>query len=349
LIKMVRKEHSLQNYIPVRFDITDQIPSLTGKLEIAGWLFVPCSLANEKPHALLFCLPGGSYTKAYYHLLVEGYPAEAYSFAHFMAERGFLVLAIDHLGVGESTRPDNDLAITMEVIAAANALVVEKVRHQLAEGSLAANVPPLPSLPVLGIGHSMGAQALIEQQSRVCDLDGLGLLGWSNQGINLGGTVENVADVAAIEEHEVSSTEGVLKQVIQNEQMNEMLAALRVSIRPFFYAADVPIEVIQADEKLAVPIPMGVALAPNDPQTLQLKTASIRVPIFLGNGTLDVAANFRAEPATYPHSSDITLFELAGSGHCHNFAPTRALLWDRLAWWINTLVACHPYSLSAHA
>src|SRR5207302_1666098 len=67
------------------------------------------------------------------------------------------------------------------------------------------------------------------------------------------------------------------------------------------------------------------------------KAARIEVPIFLGNGDLDVSADFHAEPATYPLARDITLFQLAGSAHCHNFATTRTTLWDRLVRWIQAI------------
>jgi hypothetical protein len=47
-----------------------------------------------------------------------------------------------------------------------------------------------------------------------------------------------------------------------------------------------------------------------------------------------MSPDWLAEPAFYKSSNDITLLRLPRTGHCHNFAPTRHLLWDRLDGWI---------------
>ncbi len=39
------------------------------------------------------------------------------------------------------------------------------------------------------------------------------------------------------------------------------------------------------------------------------------------------------EPAAYEKSSDVTVFVAPRMAHMHNFASTRAMLWDRLAGW----------------
>jgi hypothetical protein len=44
-----------------------------------------------------------------------------------------------------------------------------------------------------------------------------------------------------------------------------------------------------------------------------------------------------SEPAAFHSCRDLTLFLLPRSAHMHNFAPTRALLWDRLERWIASL------------
>ena len=75
----------------------------------------------------------------------------------------------------------------------------------------------------------------------------------------------------------------------------------------------------------------------NNPGYLLAKAAVVEVPIFLGNAEQDLAPNFHSEVATYPLAHDITLYQLAGSAHCHNFATTRRLLWDRLAQWIQSI------------
>jgi len=61
------------------------------------------------------------------------------------------------------------------------------------------------------------------------------------------------------------------------------------------------------------------------------------VPIFLGVGEFDITGRASAIPGQFPGARDITLYVLAASGHNHNVAPTRHLLWDRLARWAVSL------------
>ena len=66
-----------------------------------AWLFMPSS--RPDPLAVLCCFAGGTYDKHYWHLVVPGH--HEYSFAEHLTNRGFAVIAIDHLGVGDSTQP----------------------------------------------------------------------------------------------------------------------------------------------------------------------------------------------------------------------------------------------------
>jgi hypothetical protein len=59
--------------------------------------------------------------------------------------------------------------------------------------------------------------------------------------------------------------------------------------------------------------------------------------VFVANGEIDVCPDPRAEPAAYGSSGDITTFVLPRSSHMHNFAGTRALLWERLGAWAHAL------------
>src|SRR2546429_6995565 len=129
-------------YTPTRFDVTEQVPSLSDSLRVATWVFAPSSLPAATSPVVLVCLPGGAYTKAYYHLEVPGFPPEAYSFALHMVKQGFVVVALDHLGMGESTWSADGSELTTEVVAQANAAVTSQVRARLAEGTLVAGMAP---------------------------------------------------------------------------------------------------------------------------------------------------------------------------------------------------------------
>ncbi|BBZ75463.1 hypothetical protein MANY_08000 [Mycolicibacterium anyangense] len=61
--------------------------------------------------------------------------------------------------------------------------------------------------------------------------------------------------------------------------------------------------------------------------------ARIECPVFVGAGERDTLPVPHHEPAAYEKSSDVTVFVAPRMAHMHNFASTRAMLWDRLAGW----------------
>ena len=76
------------------------------------------------------------------------------------------------------------------------------------------------------------------------------------------------------------------------------------------------------------------------PGFVERYAAAVTVPVFLGLGAArDVSPAPHTEPANYPGSSDVTLYLVARSGHCHNFASQRRALWDRIAGWVPTVSA----------
>jgi pimeloyl-ACP methyl ester carboxylesterase len=63
------------------------------------------------------------------------------------------------------------------------------------------------------------------------------------------------------------------------------------------------------------------------------EAAVVDVPVLHGYGEVDVSPEPRAEPRFYRRSPDITTLVVPGSGHCHNMASTRHLLWRRVLAW----------------
>ena len=126
----------------------------------SAWMFLP---DNVSPVGILCCLPGGTYDKHYWHLDVAGHPG--YSFAEHLVAQGFVVIAIDHLGVGESSRPADPEDVRLARVARADAAVIEQIRQRSAAGTLHPDIPAWNSLPLFGIGHSMGAALTIIAQA----------------------------------------------------------------------------------------------------------------------------------------------------------------------------------------
>ena len=324
-------------YTPIRLDVTgfpgcQGIPSLMGPLEVAAWVFTPPQL--PKVPKVLVCLPGGSYTKAYYHLEVPGFSQDAYSFALAMAQQGFIVVSLDHLGVGESTTPPDGRQLTMSVMAAANATAAMQLRKRMLAGTLIAGLPALPEAVMVGVGHSMGAFLLLAQQATHRSFSAIALLGYTNGEPSLGGGERRLAEIQGIEP-------GTIYEV-----MARMYAATpsgyitmdRTIAHALFHADDVPAAVIAADDALVSAIPGGATVDMGQPGAMLPLASEVDVPLFLANGALiDISADFRGEPKGYPCATDISLYLLGGSAHCHNFASSRSALWNRLARWILTL------------
>lgn len=323
-------------YVATRFDVTEAVPSLAGPLSIVAWVFAPASLPAHTSPVILVCLPGGSYTKAYYHLDVPGSPLDAYSFARHLARQGCVVVALDHLGTGDSTRPADGTALTPEVVAGANAAVTRAVRARWSDGSLLGGGASQAEAVLVGVGHSMGAALLIVQQAEHGSFDALAILGHTNRELRLQALARRLAESLGLPPDDQSSIAAIFAQMYQRSQQGYVQVD-RAITRLLFHAADVPESVIAADDAVATQLPGRLLQTLSVPDYKLPLAARVEVPLFLGYGDQDVATDLHAEPTIYPRARDITLYQLAGSAHCHNFATTRVLLWDRLARWIGAV------------
>ena len=69
------------------------------------------------------------------------------------------------------------------------------------------------------------------------------------------------------------------------------------------------------------------------PGSVDEEMAAVDVPVFLGLGEHDIAGDPHGIPACFGGCPDFTLFVLPGTGHNHNVAPEREVLWERFAVW----------------
>lgn len=112
--------------------------------EVAGYLYYHGSYHNR---TLLLALHGGNYNHKYRD--VPNINGHEYSFARYMAEQKYAVLAIDQLGTGESGKPNGDL-LTLDNTANA----VHQVIAQLRSG---AGGVGYAFERVVTVGHSLGS------------------------------------------------------------------------------------------------------------------------------------------------------------------------------------------------
>jgi pimeloyl-ACP methyl ester carboxylesterase len=315
----------------IHIDITGRVP-LDGSHRIAAWVFPPQAATGPVP--LLFCLPGGSYTKAYWHLEVPGHPG--YSLAEHLSTQGLLVVAVDHIGTGDSSRYPRAIELTPDVVAAANQAALSDALPRIADGTLVAEMEALDVGPVVGVGHSMGAMLGIFQQSLHGSFDALAALGY--------GTVGPIVDLTDADNGIVAPTlESIMGQA-RSGALDEPFMADRTlpSLRHHFYWDDVPAEVIAADDLTNTYLPGVTGPLSIVPFIASDHAGRIRCPVFIGLGERDSTSSHYDEARGYYSSTDITFFLLARSAHCHNYAGTRHLLWDRLGRWVRALPPADP-------
>lgn len=306
--------------VELTIDVTGKVP-IPGQHHLSAWGFFP--VHSDGPTPLLLCLPGGSYTKAYWHLEVEGYPG--YSFAEHMAARGLAVIALDHIGVGDSSRHGSASQLTPDVVAAINSVALAEVVARLRDGNASESLGPLEVGPIIGVGHSMGAMLAIVQQSLARDFDAIAPLGFG-----VVGAWAALHGLGAVTYEEVMGP-------ARAGAFDEPFLPPRdfPDMRRHFYWDDVPAEVIAADDLTLTTLPGVTGPLSIVPYIAADHAGRITCPVFLGFGERDSTVDARREPEAYTSATDITVFVLRSSGHCHNTASTRVVLWDRLAQWIS--------------
>src|ERR1700749_170335 len=110
-------------------DVSDVAPAGCSRLrgELI-WLGAGIEARAIAP-VMVVCLPGGGMSRRYFDLPVPGY-----SMAAYLAQRGILVVTLDHPGIGESDVPDDAWALTPEMVADVDAEAVRQIQRQLASG-----------------------------------------------------------------------------------------------------------------------------------------------------------------------------------------------------------------------
>jgi pimeloyl-ACP methyl ester carboxylesterase len=300
-------------------DVDFDVSAVADGAHVAASLFVPPPRPGSGgPTAVLVCLPGGTYTRAYWDLAVPG--RAGYSFAEDMAARGHVVVALDNPGTGASSGPPDGGDVTIEMWGRAAAEVAAQVRDRLRPdwGD---------DLVVVGVGHSMGGYALIAQQAVGGNYDAVAILGTSNQ--PMAGVYSTEAGAPPPDDQHRE----LVDQMVGSAH-HGYLQPDRESLRALFHLADVPPDVLAADDGPATRVPVGAAIGAVEPGAYREAAGKITVPVFLAFGEVDVSPSPHTEVAAYSASGDVRLVVLQGSAHCHNAATTRQLLWDRLASWI---------------
>ena len=297
-----------------RLDVSDALPG-DERLEIAAGLVLP---ADDTPKALLVCLPGGFLTRRYYDLEVDA--DRSFSFAQYMAGRGFATLSLDHLGVGESSRPADGWALDVECVARANQLALDAAESRWRD-------EVGPTLPSIGVGHSMGSCLSVVQQANHAPNRALVLFSFTTLGLRpyLQGRETDFADDpdAARSELRALARER-FGSPFPGDEMDGAHAAFSVGSAP-----PVAERALHGAATCILPIPALLTMFPGGYVPWAER---VRVPVLAVVGDNDLH-RVDASIACLPNAASVDTYTLEDSWHCHNVANTRTRLWDHVAQW----------------
>ena len=283
----------------MRLDVTS-MTGLRQKVEIAATLHLPDDMSDGDLQ-LIFAVHGGGYRRLYWN---PPFADESYSFARWFTNHGKAVLAIDMLGMGESSKPEPENLLSGAIITAAHASALSQVVALLDR-----------SVSITGLGHSMGGMMMIAQAAAHPAFDRVAVLGWANEPMVLGDT-----DVATLQADLIPSG---------------YLPTAREPMRTLFYWPDVPSDLIEADEAHASTTPATLGRDALTPGIVHEAAARIAVPVLVVQSDIDTSPAPENEPAYYSASPAVELQIVKDAAHCQNFAGTRSKHWADLNDWID--------------
>lgn len=313
--------------IPVTLPIEDAATPI-----VAAEIYAPEPDWLGLPSIVFFCLPGGGMNRNYFDLVLGA--DESYSFARHMVGEGCIVVAIDPIGVGQSTRPEDGFALSPDILAAANAVAVARILDELRAGRLFDGWPALPDIAAIGAAHSVGGLLTILQQAQAQSFDALALFGFSCNGLPQALKPEELA--LAGQTAAARAELGRLARARFPEPYPEVAGTQQG--RELFGKAKVERKAVEAlaparDRLLALPATLALI-----PGSCAPEAAAIDVPVFLALGDLDFCGPPHDIPASFPNSPDVTLLILPDTGHTHFIFPSRATLFRRLHDWARAAV-----------
>jgi len=272
---------------------------------------------GDRPPVLV-AMPGGGYTRHYFDLREAGYSEAEHHVAH-----GVVVVAIDHLRVGDSDIPELEEA-SLAACAEANHAAVGVILEKLRGGTLDPNVGAIVPAAVIGVGQSMGGHIGLLMQANHKTFDALAMLGSSVVSTRLPA-------------REVGKEVSLMGQT---DPVNGLSALVGFDFKFAFHWEDVPERFAEADiagQRGSGPLPYWrSATTPNAgggllPGHLCSAAAVITAPVLLGMGERDVCQDSLRELAAFMSTRDLALFVAPRMAHMHNFAGTREMMWRRLS------------------
>ena len=315
-----------------RIDVASAV-GLPAPCEIVVDVVAPRHWREGLSPVALCCLPGGYLGRGYFDLQVEG--DDSYSFAAFMAARGFVTLSLDHLGSGESTQPEDGYAVTLERVVDANRWALEKVLGELREPDPGGDRPDFGLLPSVGVGHSMGSALSVVQQARAASHAALVLFSFSARGLEKYLLPDEKKFANRPEETWANLPE--LARARFSTPYPRVGGRSGEASQAAFGTGTAEAPAVRALKRCGTNLVAQPGLLSMIPGGYAPFAADVRVPVFVGTGDRDLTGPQEANDA-FPRASEFVAYTLEDCWHCHNVARTRHRLWERTSRWIRSVV-----------
>lgn len=302
---------------------------------VAASVFLPAELGGAK--RIIFGFPGGGFNRRYYDLSER----QGWSQADYLTCKGFVFVACDHPGTGDSTRMD-PFVISLENMAACADRVVSEITERLSSGTLVAELGPMEIERTIGMGQSMGGGVVIVAQAMFRTFDAIAILGWSaiqeviplrggdwlvNPGLPRDADLRSALAAMTGEDEtaaDVLGEEG-LRFLFHWETDDPELMAQNMHD---FVAMQSGEGTMPIWREALVP-PCASVMVARD--AMKEEAGVIDVPVLIGAGERDCLRNPELESAVYVRSPDVSLLIVKQMAHMHNFAVTRHQLWEAIA------------------
>ena len=276
---------------------------------IAGYLFFEGSVQSR---ILQVAVHGGTHYHLYWD--IPSFNGISYSYARYMARRGYTVLAIDQLGTGASSQPDGDF-VTLDQTA--NAL------HQVLASLRTENNPIGHKFRRIAlVGHSNGSLTSVYATGTYHDADALVTTAWMHPPHPL---PFNPADILAL-----LTTPYLPAKAFSREfraQTFYHVPSTDPALLDFEYEH---LAAIQARAQFLDLFQYGL-------NTNLTRSTQVTVPVLVQNGDFDAlqpSAYMASEPSYYPNAPSVTLHYLTEMGHNINGHRNHLQSWTGIDQWL---------------
>lgn len=283
---------------------------------MAADVYAPRQLTDKS--VVLICMAGGNTTRGYFNL--TGSAGGAQNFAYSMTALGHIVVAIEPVGVGDSTIPEDGFSVTIEAEAEYVRRATERVRQMTVSGA------PLSQRRIIGLGHSAGSLVMGAAQGRFHCFDAVVLLGFSTRGM---------PDVLPPDVLAAISANPAGARAILPPLVKQMFGGAAY----FPPQPDEDTENGRLLRRIRAPWPAMLGALAIIPGNIAPEVAAITSPVFVGVSEHDIVGPAHEIGAAFTACPDYTLFIIPGASHEIMVAEQIGALYRRLDAWLPAVAA----------